>query len=172
MRCPTRPSPALHLPASDPFFTAKALGVALLNARRASSCSRMLEANHSKAMGASLMRRTLTGVILGLMLSVGIIYLFLGLLGGSMNGYRTSDPAFLTIDDHFRIVDAAFWAIILVPIAFGSVGLWLDIREARKWRNLKRPEHQQAGVPSKHTDRHSRQWTRFRRPQGQQRPKR
>ncbi|MCY4654787.1 MAG: hypothetical protein OXC95_16685, partial [Dehalococcoidia bacterium] len=80
------------------------------------------------------MRRTLTGVILGLMFSVGIIYLFLGLLGGSMNGYRTSDPAFLTIDDHFRIVDAAFWAIILVPIAFGSVGLWLDIREAREWK--------------------------------------
>ena len=118
------------------------------------------------------MRRTLIGAVLGLMLSVGIIYLFLGLLGGSMNGYRTSDPAFLTIDDHFRIVDAAFWAIILVPIAFGSVGLWLDIRSARKWRHLKRPDDQQAGAPSKHIGRNPRQWTRFRRPRGQQGSKR
>ena len=60
--------------------------------------------------------------------------------------------------------DTVFWTIILMPIAGGAVGLWLDTRAARNWRRLERTENQQTGAPSKHTGRNPRQWTRFRRP--------
>lgn len=68
--------------------------------------------------------------------------------------------------------DTVFWTIILMPIAGGAVGLWLDTRAERKWRNLERPEDQQADAPSKRTGRNPRQWARFRVPQDQQGPKR
>ena len=68
--------------------------------------------------------------------------------------------------------NTAFWTIILTPIAGGAVGLWLDVRAAREWKRLERPQDQQVGSPSKHTGRRSRRWTRFRRPQDQRRPKR
>ena len=73
--------------------------------------------------------------------------------------------------DGFQDWDTVFWTIILMPIAGGAVGLWLDIRAARKWRNLERLEDRQSGAPSKRTGRNPRQWTRFRRPQNQQGPK-
>lgn len=97
---------------------------------------------------------TMTGAFLGLALGVEIVEWFLG---------------------WFLDWDGAFWTIILMPVAGGATGLWLDIRSAREWNLFKRPEgqqDQQIGAPPERVSRRPRRWSRFERSQDQRRPDR